>query len=300
MGVEDHGQGFPAALRMPEHTASSVCRHTFLRRLDGLTDSEVLVVSGEDLELLQALVGKADEVLDDVKETLLREHALEERVELRVLRILIAAVLRFPFHEAIFAGGDRASLAGQMVAHHADAVVDEHGRYLVHVVADLRVRFRRVGLLARRALKLHQHNRQTIQEKEYIRALVAVLNKCPLVSDDEGVVVRILVVNQIDEPGTFLAPDEISHLHAMLDIVHEHGVLLYEVRVIKVLQLEESFMNRALRHIRIDATDGVIQLLFIERVLVIPVEIRPVHMPPPHILEKLYDRILIVSFSINT
>jgi hypothetical protein len=68
------------------------------------------VVSGEDLELLQPLVGEADEVLDDVKQSLLLEHALEERVELRVLRVLVAPVLRFPLHEPVFAGGDRSGL----------------------------------------------------------------------------------------------------------------------------------------------------------------------------------------------
>jgi hypothetical protein len=70
----------------------------------------------------------------------------------------------------------------------------------MHIVADLRIGFRCVGLLPRRAFELHQHDRQAVQKEKHVRALVAVLDKSPLVGDDEGVVVRILVVNQIDEP----------------------------------------------------------------------------------------------------
>ena len=72
------------------------------------------------------------------------------------------------------------------------------------------------------------------------------------------------------------------------------------ISIIKVLQLEDCLTNSAFRHIRIDATDGVIQHLFIERVPIISVEIRPVHMPPSHVLEQLYDCTLIVSFGIKS
>ena len=140
MGIEDHGQGFSAALRMPEHSAAPVGCYSFFRGLDGLTDGKVLVVSGEDFELFQSLVGEADEVLDDVKQALLLEHPLEERVKLCILRVLIAAVPRFPLHEPVFTGGDGSCFACQMVAHDADAVVNEHGRYLMHIVTDLRIR----------------------------------------------------------------------------------------------------------------------------------------------------------------
>ena len=103
MYIKDHRKGFPTALRMPEHTTSAVRRHAFLRRLNCLTNSKVLMVSGKDLELLQSFIGEADEILDDIKQSFFLEHAFKERIKLCVLCIFVATILRLPFHEPIFA-----------------------------------------------------------------------------------------------------------------------------------------------------------------------------------------------------
>ena len=68
----------------------------------------------------------ADEVFDDVQQALFFKHSLKERIKLSVLRIFIAAVFCFPFHEAILTGSDGSGLAGQMIADDADAVINKH------------------------------------------------------------------------------------------------------------------------------------------------------------------------------
>ena len=58
---------------------------------------------------LQALIGKTNEVLDNVKQTLPFKDALKEGIELCVLRVFVISVLRFPLHEAVFPGSNRSS-----------------------------------------------------------------------------------------------------------------------------------------------------------------------------------------------
>ena len=91
----------------------------------------------EYLDLLRAVVREANKVFDNIEQTLLLKNALKERVELRKLRILVAAVRRFPFHKAILAGGDRSGFRGELVAHNENRVIHEHRRNIVHIIAKL-------------------------------------------------------------------------------------------------------------------------------------------------------------------
>ena len=108
----------------------------------------------------------------------------------------------------------------------------------MHVVSDLSIGFRCVCLLARRTLQLHQHDRQSIQKKEYIRALIAVFNKSPLVGNNEGVVVRILIVNQINQSRAFFASDKIAHFNTVLNVVHKYRILLDQISIVEIFQFK--------------------------------------------------------------
>ena len=103
-----------------------------------------------------------------------------------------------------------------MVAHDADAVINEHGRNLMHIVPYLCISLRCIRFFSGRRLQLHQNDRQTVEEQKDIGTLVAVLNERPLIGNDEGVVVRIFVVHKVNEAGAFLTLDKITHFNAML------------------------------------------------------------------------------------
>ena len=126
MGVEYHRQRFSAALRMPEHTAFSICHGRFLCGFHSLAHGKILMITGEYFVLFQALVGKQNKVLENIEQTLFLEDAFKKCVKLRILRVLIAAVLCFPFHKAVFTGGDRACAVFRKVTHYADGVIDKH------------------------------------------------------------------------------------------------------------------------------------------------------------------------------
>ena len=261
--IEHHRQRFTAALSMPKHTAFAVRFRGVLCGLHSLIDSEILVVAREYLELLQSLVGEADKVLDNVQQSLPLKNTLEEGIELCVLRIFVIAVLRFPLHKAVFAGGNRSSFGGQMVAHDADAVINEHGRNLMHIVPYLCISLRCIRFFSGRRLQLHQNDRQTVEEQKDIGTLVAVLNERPLIGNDEGVVVRIFVVHKVNEAGAFLTLDKITHFNAMLNIVHEDSILLNQFGIFKVFQFEQCIRNGILRHSRVEPPQCGIQFFFI-------------------------------------
>ena len=67
MRVENHGQGFSAALGMPEYTALSICAGGNFRFFHGLSDREIPMITGEDLDRLFYLIGETDEVLEDIQ-----------------------------------------------------------------------------------------------------------------------------------------------------------------------------------------------------------------------------------------
>ena len=174
------------------------------------------------------------------------EHSLKEGIKLCVLRVLVASVHRFPFHETIFAGSNCTGFGGHLVTHNADGVIDEHRRDFLHVIAELPICSRSIGFFSGRRFQFHNNNRDTIQEKQNIRAFVAVFNESPLICYDKGVVVRILVVNKIDDGGAFLAFLKIAHRNTILQVVHKNSVFLHQFAIFKVLQLKKCITNSVL------------------------------------------------------
>ena len=97
--------------------------------------------------------------MEDVQKTLFLKDALKEGVELGGLDIFVVAVFGFPLHEAVLAGGNGACFGGGKITHHADLIVDEKGRNLVHIVAQLAIGGRGVGLLSGGGFQLHHNQR---------------------------------------------------------------------------------------------------------------------------------------------
>ena len=123
MGVKDHGQGLSAALGVPEHAALAVGLGGVLGGGNGLAHGEILVIPRQDFKGLFPVQVKADEVFQDVQKPLFLKDTLKKGVKLGRLGVLIAAVLGFPRHEAVLAGGDGARLGGVHIADDTHLVV---------------------------------------------------------------------------------------------------------------------------------------------------------------------------------
>ena len=232
---------------MPEHTTLTIGNGSSFSRFDCLSYGEILMITRQYFEGVHTFVGKTDEVLYQVKQAFLLEHSLKEGIKLCVLRVLVASVHRFPFHETIFAGSNCTGFGCHLVTHNADGVIDEHGRNFFHVIAELPICSRSIGFFSGRRFQFYNNDRNTIQEKQNIRAFVAVFNESPLICYDKGVVVRILVINKIDDGGAFLAFLKIAHRNTILQVVHKNSVFLHQFAVFKVRQLKKRITNSVLR-----------------------------------------------------
>ena len=98
VGVENHGQRHPTALRMPENAALAVGLRRTPGGRDGLFDGEILMIPGQNFERVLSVHIETDKVFEDVEETLLLEQSLKKDIKIDKLRVSIVAVCCFPLH----------------------------------------------------------------------------------------------------------------------------------------------------------------------------------------------------------
>ena len=238
MRIEHHGQGFSAALRVPEHAAFTVGFLRNPRLLNGLAHSEVLMIACQHLETPLPAAGKENEVLQNIQQALLLKHALIKGIELGIGVVFIAAVLRLPLHEAIQPRGDGACLVGGEVADDTNRIVVEHGGDVLHVIADLAVCVFYARFVLRWAFQLHQHQRKAVDKEDDVRAaIVPIFNERELIDHIKCIQLRMRIVNQPDDGGALLTPNEKLDRNAILQIVCEDGVFLNQAAALEAAQL---------------------------------------------------------------
>ena len=190
---------------MPEDADFTVALHGLFRADNRLADRKILMVPCQNLVTFQPFVIEADKILDNVQQPFFLENPFEESREIGKRSRFLVAVLRLPFHKAVVAARNRARLRNKLVRHHANAVVNEQTRDFLHVITNLQVGFACISLFAARRLELKQANRQPVQKQQNIGPLVGPLDNCPLVRKNEGIVLDILVINQINNVGLCFA-----------------------------------------------------------------------------------------------
>ena len=155
---------------------------------------------------------------------------------MRELRILVTAVLGLPLHKAVFARRDCSSFARKVVAHHAYRVVHEHRGYLDHIIAQLTVRFRHVGVFTRRRFQFDEYERQSVDKENNVGPLVAVFYVRPLVGYNKGIVVAVSVVYKVHNVRGLFPVIKITDLDAVLQVLHKHRILLRQVGILEIME----------------------------------------------------------------
>ena len=120
-GVECHQQALARALGVPDHADLAVTarRRRFQRAGHGAAHRVELVVACEDFDDFTVLVAEDDEILDDVEQVAAVEHALQNRLKLRLaLRREIVAGDSPPGHEAFAIRRQRADARDKTVRSH--------------------------------------------------------------------------------------------------------------------------------------------------------------------------------------
>ena len=231
---------------------------------------EILVIPRQDLKCVLTVHVEADKIPENIQKPGFLKYPLKKCIKLGVCRVLIAAVPGFPLHEPVLAGGDGPGLGDGQVAHNADGVIDEQGRDLVHVVAQLPVGRRGVRLLTGGGFQLHHHQREAVHEQHHVQTLLGVLHHRPLVDDGEVVAGGVVVVDEVHQGGALLAVHEVFDGHAVLQAVHEYHVLLQQRPALEVLQLVDRLVEGFQGQGGIDPPQAGQQDILIEWAVVVP------------------------------
>ncbi|CCZ48043.1 putative uncharacterized protein [Bacteroides sp. CAG:661] len=296
MGIKHHRKRFSAALRVPEDANLAVILYCCFRPLDGLLHSKILMVGRQYLGCPRFVFREADKVADDVQQPSPLEDAFKERIIVGKVRTFIIAVPGFPFHVAVFLAGNGSGLRASHVAHHAENVVHKQRRNLLHVVAQLPIGFRSVGLFARGRLQLHHHQRQAVDKHNQVRPLFRMLDERPLVDNLKIIAFRVCVVYQIHQVVALLPAVEVRHLDTMLQVVHKAFVLLRQASCIDVLQLAHSLLQGRLWFTSVQVGKAQQELLFIERHVIVALYVGAIQMSVAYLFEEGYHRFFIIVF----
>ena len=227
MGIEYHRQRFSAALRMPEHTTLAVCFGGNFGLFDGFSHCKILVVPSQNFNRLLPITGKQDEIFQNIQQPCFLEHPLIEGIKLRIRRIFVIAIFRFPLHKTVKTRSDCSRLVGRKVADYADCIIIEHRRNVLHIVPNLIVGVFCAHFILGRAFQFHQNQRQAIDKQNNIRAaLVSIFHEGILVYHIEIIFVCICIINQLYYRRPFFTLDCIFDSDAVLQIVHKNNILL--------------------------------------------------------------------------
>ena len=135
-------------------------------------------------------------------------------------------------------------------------IIYEQRRDFVHIVAQLMISDGHVGFLTGRGLQLNHDQRQTIDEQDNIGSLLGVLDYRPLIGDNEFIIIRLTIIDKINESRPLLAVHEISDRNAVLQIIGKGHILLKQAAGIEALELTQSLADRFIGQGFIDAPQG--------------------------------------------
>jgi hypothetical protein len=175
------------------------------------------VVARDDLVRLALRSVEQDEVLDDVEQALLVQHAFEQHWQQRLVlrRFGVVLVQPLPAVEVLLAGRDGAVLRVVAVRDHDQRVPVEQVRNGVQVVGVILL----VGGVDVdfEALELDEHQRQAVDEADHVRPAQPELAPHPEFAHRQVSV--LLRVFEVDEPQ---AP--VHDLAGRVAVLHRHAL----------------------------------------------------------------------------
>ena len=287
MGIEYHRQRFPAALRMPEHTTLAIRFSGNLGLFDSFSHCKILVVPSQNFNRLLSIAREQNKVFQDVQQPLFLEHSLIEGIKLRIRSVFIITVFCFPLHKTVKSRSNCSRLVARKVTDYANCIIIEHRRNVLHVVPNLVVCVFCTHFVLGRTFQFHQNQRQAIDKQNNIRAaVVSIFHEGILVYHIEIIFVCICIINQLYYRRPFFTLDCVFDRDTVLQIVHKNHVFLQQTSSIKIIQLQNRFVNRHSRKAAIQPHQTIPQNIVQQRAAVIrPVHIRSINVGVPHIFK---------------
>ena len=160
-------------LQAPVHRKLPLQILLFPHGIHGPVHTEHLMVAGDDLSRRPGLaLVKQDEVLDDVEQPIVREHAVQERLGFQAAGVRLVHPL--PLGEVVPAARDRAVTCLVPIRDHQERVVMEGmgDDVLVHVVRQVVVEA--LADVPVDGLQFDEHQRKPVDEADEVAAAVVV------------------------------------------------------------------------------------------------------------------------------
>ena len=110
---------------MPKNAATPIGLGGINSGNNRFADSIELVITSEDFRIIAIVAGEANEVPQNVKETLFFQHSFKKYIKISKGCAFSFTVNGFPLHKTIFAGGDRADAGFCHIAHDTESIVNK-------------------------------------------------------------------------------------------------------------------------------------------------------------------------------
>jgi hypothetical protein len=240
-------------------------------RGDGLVDTQDLVVTGHDLARSArfALI-EQDEILDDIEQSILRQHAVQEDLGVEVPLLLL--VISLPFREVLPSAGNRPKLGSVAVADNQHSIVMENLRDHLrrHVVGEIIVEA--LADVVIDGLELDEYQRQPVDEADDVGPASVMRHaqslKLHLAHGHEPVVGGRA---EVDHAGMIVASFTVGvaprHRHATLDeFVELLIVLKHRAGVINLRQFLKGVVAGGCGKVGIQSCQRLAQVPFRNRV----------------------------------
>lgn len=210
--------------------------------------------------------------------------------------MFVAAVGGFPFHVPVFVCGDGSGFGGGLVTHDAEGVVDEEGGDVMEVVSELAVGFGDVGVFPGRRFEFDDDDRNAVYEDDDVGAFFCVVDDGPLVYDGEGVVFRVVVVDEVDEVAFFFVSVKVSDGDAVLEVVGCDDVFVDEGCGVDGFETGYGFGDGGCGFFGVDFLEGGEEVVFEERVVIVAGDVRAVAVGVTEALDEFEDGVFEVGF----
>ena len=256
-GVEHHQQALARALGVPDHADAPVALRPrgVDRAVDRMAHGVELVIAGDLLDQLGAIVLEDYEPPDVVQESPLLEHALDQGSQLGpALGRDRGPVHRAPGQEPLGIGGQRAEPRLQPVRGGEHGVGPEQRGDLLLVGLELVEGAAERRVLVARALELDHPEGEAVHEHHHVRApVVLVLDHRELVDREPVVVVRVV---EIDQPSLVARNGAVAVGDLHVQAVHDHAVkapvFLDQGRRLHLLELGQNLLADRFRQLRVE------------------------------------------------
>ena len=199
---------------------------------------------------------KADEVTDDIEQSIFGEDTMKERIVTNVLLVNVFAVHTFPLHIAFLISGDCTGIGEVHIRNDIEGVIGKEVRRFQLIVLHLEVGIMNGYSFLGWRFEFDDHQRHAVDENDHITSDGIVSFDAPLIGDMKIIVGVVVIVNELHQFRSLFPIMHERHFHTILQILQEGLVGLNKRTVGRIEDAAHGFLDSLVRKCRIDTADS--------------------------------------------